>query len=85
MQWIGSYTDCSTTLDNTIYCEPVPSVTYHDVELAYSWSALKLHAGVTNLTDRDPPFLNAIGNTNPATYRLLGRGYFLRLSYFAGR
>lgn len=85
LQWIGSYTDCSTTLDNTLYCDAVPSVTYHDVEASYSWPALQVHAGISNLTDREPPYLNAIGNTSPATYRLLGRLYFFRIGYSPGR
>jgi iron complex outermembrane receptor protein len=85
LQWIGSYTDCSTTLDNTIYCDRVPAVTYHDIEAAYRWPALQVQAGISNVTDRDPPYLNAIGNTNPATYRLLGRMYFLRIGYSPAR
>jgi outer membrane receptor protein involved in Fe transport len=42
-----------------------------------------IRAGINNLTDRDPPFLSSGGeaNTDPATYRLLGRTYFLQVSY----
>ena len=39
-------------------------------------------AAITNVTDEDPPYLNiAPANTDTATYRLLGRTYFLKLSY----
>ena len=37
---------------------------------------------ISNVTDEDPPYLNiAPANTDVATYRLLGRSYFLQLSY----
>ena len=41
-----------------------------------------LHAGINYVTDRDPPFFSAggDGNTDAATYRVLGRTYFLQLS-----
>ena len=54
---------------------------YHDVEAAYDWSGIVIRAGVNNLSDRDPPFSRGEGNTNEPTYRLLGRTYFLQLSY----
>ena len=81
VQWIGPYTDCSFTESFEEYCGPVPSVFYHDVDASVAWRNIVLRAGVTNLTDEDPPYLNAEANTNPATYRLLGRTYFLQLSY----
>jgi hypothetical protein len=41
-----------------------------------------VRAGITNATDEDPPYLNITpGNTDVATYRLLGRSYFLELRY----
>ena len=54
---------------------------YHDVEASYDWSGLVIRAGINNLTDRDPPYSRGEGNTNEATYRLLGRTYFLRVSF----
>jgi len=43
----------------------------------------EIQAGSAYLTDHDPPFLSSGGeaNTFPATYRLLGRTYFLQLGY----
>ena len=47
-----------------------------------------LRAAITNLTNEDPPYVNlaSAANTDPGTYRLLGRTYFLELRYdFAKR
>ena len=42
-----------------------------------------MRAAVTNVLDEDPPFVNngSLTNTDEATYRLLGRTYFLELRY----
>ncbi len=82
LQWIGPYVDCAFTLEGDPYCGDVPSVFYHDLDASYQWGGIVIRAGVNNLTDRDPPYhLTGQANTNPATYRLLGRTYFLQLSY----
>ncbi|HEY6643321.1 TonB-dependent receptor plug domain-containing protein [Povalibacter sp.] len=81
LQWIGPYADCSETLELTFYCGQVPAVFYHDIDAVYERHGIKVRAGVTNLTDQDPPYLSGEANTNAATYRLLGRTYFLQLSY----
>ena len=82
LQWTGAYTDCGFTLEGEPYCGDVPSVLYHDLDASYQWGGIAIRAGVNNLTDRDPPYLFAgQANTNPATYRLLGRTYFLQVSY----
>jgi outer membrane receptor protein involved in Fe transport len=82
IQWIGDYTNCSIADDGSPYCAGVPSVLYHDVDASYEWNRLALRAGVNNLSDEDPPFVDlGAGNTNPALYRLLGRSYFLQLAY----
>jgi len=59
----------------------VPSVTYLDAN--FSWrlhDSLELRAGVENLTDKQPPLYTAAVqmNTDPSTYDVLGRRYFLR-------
>jgi iron complex outermembrane receptor protein len=84
LQWIGDYTECSFTFDDEEYCARIPSVLYHDVDASYQWNRVTLRAGVDNLGDKDPPYLNQEANTNPALYRLLGRTYFLQLSYSLG-
>jgi iron complex outermembrane recepter protein len=81
LQWTGAYTYCTFTLEGEPYCGDVPSVLYHDVDASYQWGGIVIHAGVNNLTDRDPPYLNGQANTDTATYRLLGRTYFLQLNY----
>ena len=83
VQWIGPYVECARTLEGDPYCHDIAAAVYHDVEASYQWSGLTIHAGVNNLTDHDPPFLSSGGeaNTFPATYRLLGRTYFLQLGY----
>jgi len=46
------------------------------------WQNLGLRAGVNNLSERDPPFLNGgFANAGPATRRLLGQTWFMQLEY----
>jgi outer membrane receptor protein involved in Fe transport len=66
------------------YKQAVDSFLYHDVFAQYKFpQGTKLTAGVTNLTDEEPPYIEVGFNatTDPATYRLFGRGYFVRLSH----
>jgi outer membrane receptor protein involved in Fe transport len=62
----------------------VGSITYHSLEgnLRIGENLL-LRAGVNNLFDKDPPYYtDAIDqNTDPFTYDLLGRRYFLMATY----
>jgi outer membrane receptor protein involved in Fe transport len=59
----------------------VDPVLYHDIEAGFTFdSGVTVRAVVTNVTDEDPPYLNIPpANTDVATYRLLGRSYFLEL------
>lgn len=62
----------------------VGSVTYHSLEGSLRLGEdLLLRAGVNNLLDEDPPYYtDAIDqNTDPFTYDLLGRRYFLSATY----
>jgi outer membrane receptor protein involved in Fe transport len=65
------------------YIQKIDSVLYHDLIVQYQFGGAKVTAGVTNLTDEEPPFIDVgfNANTDPPTYRLFGRGYFLRASY----
>jgi outer membrane receptor protein involved in Fe transport len=83
LQWIGAYVECARTEEGEPYCHDVPSVVYHDLDASYQWSGIAIRMGINNLTDREPPFLSSgrEGNTLPATYRLLGRTYFMQVSY----
>jgi len=67
------------------YTQPIDSYLYHDLVFNYTLDALgttRLTAGFTNLTDEAPPYIDPGFNatTDPNTYRVFGRGYFVRLS-----
>ena len=84
LQYIGGYRDCSTFDDGSYYCNKVRGIAYHDVALGYRLpDGIDLRLAVTNLLNIDPPFINfgTNANTDGATYRLLGRSYFLGLRY----
>lgn len=66
----------------------VPSRTYLDLFGDFAFSGgpidgLRLGLGIENLTDRRPPIIAGAlpDNTDPQQYDILGRRYFLRLSY----
>ena len=59
----------------------VPSVTYLDVNASWQFGdTVDLHLGVENATDEQPPLYTASiqMNTDPSTYDVLGRRYYLR-------
>jgi outer membrane receptor protein involved in Fe transport len=63
------------------------AVEYLDATFGYSFSdrldGLSLRAGVTNLTDEDPIVYPSQqqANTDPSTYDILGRRYFVSATY----
>ncbi len=62
----------------------VGSVTYHSLEGSLRLNdQLVLRGGVSNLFDKDPPYYtDAIDqNTDPFTYDLLGRRFFMKATY----
>jgi len=67
----------------------LPSVDYYDVTLSYSFDnfdmlqGLTLRAGVNNLTDEEPVIYPSYqqSNTDPSTYDILGRRYFVSANY----
>ena len=65
------------------YYRRVDPVLYHDIEAGFTFdSGVTVRAGITNVTDEDPPYLNIPpAQTDVTTYRLLGRSYFLELRY----
>ncbi len=69
---------------NPVYIQNVPHVLYHDVVVNYTFeqTGTNIAAGFTNITDEEPPFIEVGFNatTDPATYRLFGRGYYVRLT-----
>lgn len=65
------------------YIQKVDSVLYHDLVASYQFTQTntRITASITNITDEEPPFIEVGFNatTDPSTYRLFGRGYWLRL------
>ncbi|QSX38496.1 TonB-dependent receptor domain-containing protein [Shewanella sedimentimangrovi] len=61
----------------------VPSVMYHDLTASYVFPTnTTVTAGVTNLFDEKPPYIETAfnGNTDESTYRLFGRSWFLNVN-----
>ena len=74
--------------DGTYADFEVPSQDYLDLYASYAFNegpmgGLTVGFGVENLGDQDPPIYPSYvqANTNPSQYDVLGRRYFLRLSY----
>ena len=87
-EYIGSYSERvepwpSFGIEFEPFDRRVDPVLYHDIEAGFRFdSGVTVRAAITNVTDEDPPYLNiAPANTDVATYRLLGRSYFLELRY----
>ena len=61
----------------------VDSILYHDITASYSFdTGTTISAGVTNLTDEEPIYIEPAqnGNTDESNYRLFGRSWFVRFS-----
>ena len=87
-EYIGSYSERvepwpSFGIEFEPFYRRVDPVLYHDIEAGFKFdSGVTVRAAITNVTDEDPPYLNIPpANTDAATYRLLGRSYFLELRY----
>jgi outer membrane receptor protein involved in Fe transport len=87
-EYIGSYSEYVEPWESfDIFFDPyyrrVDPVLYHDIEAGFRFDGgVSVRAAITNVTDEEPPYLNiAPANTDVATYRLLGRSYFLELRY----
>lgn len=66
------------------YRQKIDSQFYHDFVAGYEFqNGIEAQAGITNITDEEPPFIEIGFNatTDPSTYRTMGRGYYLRLQY----
>ena len=84
VEYIGSYSETVSDWQDFFgiafdpFVRRVDPVLYHDLEAGFKFDAgVSVRAAITNVTDEDPPYLNvAPANTDPATYRMLGRTYF---------
>jgi hypothetical protein len=69
------------------YIQDIDSQWYHDLVASYTFdtwgSNTTISGGVTNLGDKAPPYIDIGFNasTDPSTYRMFGRGYYLRLAW----
>jgi outer membrane receptor protein involved in Fe transport len=60
------------------------ALNYHDLTGSFAFSqGTTISGGVTNITDEAPPFMapGFNGATSPEMYRMLGRGYYIKLSH----
>jgi iron complex outermembrane receptor protein len=77
----------NTPAQDGTYIQDIPSQLYHDLVATYTFdtwgSTTQIAGGVTNLTDEAPPYMDVgfNANTDPSTYRMFGRGYYLRLTW----
>jgi len=65
-------------------CSGVDSITYLDLTASWqAWEAVTLRAGVENLTDEDPELYDpqVDSGTDPSTYDVIGRRYFVGATY----
>ncbi len=84
-QWRTRYINPVTALNAdaaTNASLPMASVTYHDFQIGYAVPAIhtRFDVGVDNLSNRLPPlyYQNGQGNTDSATYDMMGRYYWAR-------
>lgn len=86
---IGYLAEYISSIDATAtyqdYTYSVPSKLYHDLVMDYSFDTLgttRLSVGITNITNESPPYIDPgfNANTDPNTYRMFGRGYYVRLT-----
>jgi outer membrane receptor protein involved in Fe transport len=81
-EWIS---DLKADVSFLPYIQDVDDQLYHDITASYQIESLGLTiaGGVRNVTDEEPPYIDFGFNasTDPSTYRLFGRGYYLRLNW----
>lgn len=81
-QFVGGYVQCGGPLPPTS-CIDVANTTIVDLDASYAFdSGLRVYGGVRNAVDPEPPFVNGgAANTEPGTYRVLGRAWFAGVEY----
>jgi iron complex outermembrane recepter protein len=75
--------DPSNNKPDGTYIQKIDSHLYHDLVASYEFTQTntRLTASITNITDKAPPFIETGFNatTDPSTYRMFGRGYWVRI------
>jgi outer membrane receptor protein involved in Fe transport len=65
-----------------VVTQHIGSQSYSDLAISYAvpWQETTITVGINNLFDRAPPFIETgfTGSTEPATYRVFGRTWFVR-------
>lgn len=91
--YAGEYISELTTQNNLTFIDFLPAdyeqnidaQLYHDLVATYQLEdyGLRFGAGITNVTDEEPPYIDPgfNANTDPSTYRLFGRGYYFRMTW----
>lgn len=90
LSYFGEYIHDMLSDDSPFF--PIPggynytldSIIYHDIVGSYEFGqGTTLSAGITNITDEEPPFVapGFNGATSPEVYRMLGMGWYARLSH----
>ena len=86
IRYLGEYISAVTANVSFIsdYTQDIDAQLYHDLIIGYDVQSTgtRLSAGITNFTDEEPPYIDIGFNasTDPSTYRLFGRGYYVRIS-----
>jgi outer membrane receptor protein involved in Fe transport len=74
MKYFAKVTDPTDTTPD------VPAYSYFDVDAHWKISKTELSAGITNVSDKQPPAIaGASLNTDAGTYDIIGRAYFVSL------
>jgi iron complex outermembrane receptor protein len=86
VRYLGEYISDLVSTGSTFlpsYDQKIDAQLYHDLIFGYDIrsTGTRISAGITNFTDEAPPFMDLGFNasTDPSTYRLFGRGYYLRI------
>jgi iron complex outermembrane receptor protein len=66
-----------------LYKQQIGSQYYSDIVGSYTYDdSITITAGITNITDEAPPYIDTgSAKSDPATYRLFGQGYYVRLKW----
>lgn len=70
--------------DGEDYVQKIDAQFYSDIVATYTYDdSITVTAGLTNITNEAPPYIDrgSNANTDPSTYRLFGQGYYLRLKW----
>lgn len=84
VSYLGEYIgELTAPVSFLSYEQKIDSQMYHDVVVGYMFedTNTSISFGLTNVTDEEPPYIDYGFNasTDPSTYRLFGRSYYLRI------